>query len=321
MAVIVCKECGMDFDDNSKYCPNCGHEIKEELAEISEEVASDLICKKCGAVLKENQQFCPKCGTEKGYTNNKKCLKCGAIIDPGEKFCSKCGTKAKIDIQSDLMDKTKKIKNINKKKIGLIVGIIAIIVIIGIAASKIIPVLTISVDDLLAEGNYQKAFEKAKKDDAKKDVLLENIIAKYSYEISDGLKDPDSFKLSHVYYDGEDEIVFEVIGKNSYGGNVTNYYDYRYSEDDHEYQLFVYLSSLEEEETSYWDTSSEKLDKILKNVVRSTIVILMKDKDKKVSDEVVDRVNNLFKQNKLRNVELIPQISIIYPEKDKDDSV
>ncbi len=308
------------MNKNVKDSPNSGVELEQNKKIKKNNVTdeqSDLICKKCGTLLKEKQQFCPKCGTEKGYTNNKKCEKCGAIIDPGEKFCSKCGAKAKINIQSDLMNTTQKIKNINKKRLGLIAGGLVIIVILGIISSIAIPKLAVSIDELLAEGNYQQAFEKAKNEKEKKDVLLENIVAKYSYDIADGLKDPDSFKLSHVYYDGESEIVFEVVGKNSYGGNVKNYYDYRYDEDDEEYQLYVYLSSLEDETTYSWDTSSEKVEKLLKNVVRATIIKIMSDSDNKMSDKAIDRINNLFKQNKLRDIELISSVSMIYPEDSK----
>lgn len=303
------KDYSKDDLENEKITETTIDKFKEQ---------SDLICKKCGAKLKDNQQFCSKCGTEKGYTNNKKCDKCGTIINPGEKFCSKCGAKAKINIQSDLMDTTKKIKNVNKKKLGMFAGGIIIIVVIAIIASITIPKLTISVEELLSEGSYQEAYDKAKDDETKKDVLLENIIAKYSYEISDSLKDPDSFKLSHVYYNDEDEIVFEIVGKNSYGGNVTNYYDYRYDKDDNEYQLYVYLSSLEEEKTYSWDSSSEKLEKTLKNLARLSVIELMDDSDAKVSDKAIDRINNLFKQNKLRDIGLIPSVSSIYPEEDSD---
>ncbi len=136
MSVIICKECGQEIEANSKQCPNCGFVIEEVKETIQEVEQSDLICKKCGTLLNENQRFCPKCGTEKGFTNNKKCQNCGEILETGEKFCSKCGAKAKLDFQSDLMDKTKKIQinkivefiKVNTKKI--ILGIIAIIAII-----------------------------------------------------------------------------------------------------------------------------------------------------------------------------------------------
>ena len=282
MALIKCRECGKDISDTSKKCIHCGADV----------------------ILKI------------------KCTECNNEFDNTTNICPFCGKKNTNNISASVKDTKKSLKKFftNNKQKTIIIGSIALAVIIfGIILAKVIPPMLVSVDEYLSEGNYQKAYEKAKTDEAKEKVLLENIIAKYSYEISDGLKDPESFKLSHVYYDGEREIVFEIIGKNSYGGNVTNYYDYRYDKSEKQFARYVYLSSLEDEKTYSWDTSSEKLEKILKNVIRGTVIKLMADDDAKVNDAVIDRVNNLFKQGKLRDVELIPQVSIIYPTTESND--
>lgn len=283
MALIRCRECGKEISDESKKCIHCGADV-----------ILTIKCSECGKEFDHTTNICPYCGKKNAKDLN-------------------------ISLQDAKKSLTKKI-NQNKKKM-VTIGLVGIVFIVGlIALLKIIPPLLVSVEEHLSLGEYEKAYEKAKTEDERKMVLIENIIAKTSYEIHDNLKDPTSFNLSHVYYDGEDEIVFEIIAKNSYGGNVTNYYDYRYDEDDKKYVLYCYLSSLETEKTYSSDDYSERLEKILKNVVRKTVQGILSDSSKKLDDKIVDRINNLFKEGKLRDVELIPQVSTIYPNKNSNNA-
>lgn len=66
------------------------------------------------------------------------------------------------------------------------------------------------------------------------------------------MKEPSSFKLFHFYYNNADEIVFETIDKNNYVCNVTNYYDYKYDNDDKKFSEYIYLNSSEEKELILW---------------------------------------------------------------------
>lgn len=279
MALIKCRECGKEISDSSKKCVHCGSDVILEV----------------------------------------ECSECHQKYDNTTNVCPHCGKKNSSNISAGVNDAKSIIKKFiinHKKKILIICPIVLVVIVASVILANTVPSMLVTVEDYLTDGDYLSAYEKAKDDETKQAILLENIIAKISYEIADGLKDPDSFKLSHVYYDGEDELVFEIIGANSYGGNVTNYYDYRYDEDDEEYTLYVYLSSLEDEEYYSWDSSEEKLEIILKNAIRSTVIDLMEDDSAKVNNQVIDRVNNLFKQNKLRDVELIPYVTTFYPSDD-----
>lgn len=275
MALIKCRECGKEISDETKKCIHCGADV-----------ILTIKCSECGKTFDHTTNICPYCGKKNAKDLNI------SVLDAKKNF-------------------TKKIKE-HKKKVVMI-SAIALLLIIGIIAFlKIVPPLFVSVEEHLARAEYEKAYEKAKKEE-KDMVLLENLIAQISYEISDGLKDPSSFQLSHVYYDGEDELVFEIIGKNSYGGNVTNYYDYRYDEEKNKYTSYCYLSSLEAEKTYSFDSYTERLDKILHNIVRKTVQGILSDPSKKLDDKMVDRINTLFKEKKLRDINLLPQVPSIYP--------
>lgn len=264
----------------------------------------DFVCKKCGTVLKDNQQFCPKCGTEKGLTNNKKCQNCGAVLNPGEKFCPKCGAKSKLDIQSDIIDKTRKI-HVKKKMIVCALILVILLVGIGIFVKTVLPTLTISIDELLAEGKYEEAYKKAKNDEKKK-IEYENLIAFISNDTIEGLKDPSSFKLRDAWYDKSQQIVVLCVnGNNSYGASVTGYWYYTYDEDDNKYELYTSLSSLDEENTYSWDDTSEKIEKLLKNAAREVVKSIIKNDNLKIEKSSINNINNLFEKNLLTDIKLL----------------
>ena len=322
--ITKCPNCDESLSD-SKYNETIKSEKHEEEhhethneESISETKNIGNLCLKCGNELSSSQEFCPKCGTKRGEVNNKVCPNCGNVIAEGEKFCPKCGQKTKFDISETTKNVKENIKTNKKTIIKVLIGVAAVAV-IAVFGFIFIPPMLVTVEEYLQEGNYEKAYAKAKTQEEKDAVLLENIIAVTSYEISEGLKDPTSFKLSHVYFDGDSEIVFEIIAKNSYGGNVTNYYDYRYDKDDKKFTRYLYLWSLEDETTYSWDSYEEKLEKIIKNVVRKTIITIMNNSSFKVDSKVVDRVNKLFKEEKKRDLKLIPEVSEIYPNKSKDE--
>ena len=277
MALIKCRSCGEEISDTSKKCIHCGADIILEVE-----------CSECHKMYDNTTNICPYCG--KKNTSN---------VSAGV---------------NDIKKNIKKLFSKNRKKFVLFGFLALIVLIVAIVLRLVIPPMLITVEDYLETGDYLNAYKKAKNEEERNKVLLENLIAKISYEISESLKDPDSFKLSHVYFNNEDELVFEIIGKNSYGGNVTNYYDYRYDNDEKEYTLYVYLSSLDEENYYSWDSYDEKLEIIIKNAIRETIIELMNNEESKINYETIDRVNNLFKQKKLRDAQLIPYIKSFYPD-------
>ena len=48
-------------------------------------------CPKCEAPLSANTKFCPNCGAE--VKSSSQCAKCGAKLQPNSKFCPDCGQK------------------------------------------------------------------------------------------------------------------------------------------------------------------------------------------------------------------------------------
>ena len=270
---------------------------------LNKTIDNENICHKCNSPLESNQQFCTKCGTQRGAINNKICKKCGNIIGEEEKFCSKCGNKSHLDIQSDILDNKKK-KN---KIITFIIATILITISCTIFCTTILPVLTITTEQLLSEGRYEEAYKKAKKE-IKDDILKENVIAYVSYNASTNLKDPSSFVLREAWYDENTHyIALSSNGKNSYGASVPVYYHYYYNEEKKDYELFAVLSSLNNETISSWDTSSEKLEKLLNNIARNRIKELMTEDSLQLKKDSIDNINNLFEKNLLDNVRLLPE--------------
>jgi TM2 domain-containing membrane protein YozV/RNA polymerase subunit RPABC4/transcription elongation factor Spt4 len=53
MALISCKECGMQISDSATVCPHCGAPV-----------IKDVYCSKCGTKVPENIGTCPNCGNK-----------------------------------------------------------------------------------------------------------------------------------------------------------------------------------------------------------------------------------------------------------------
>lgn len=77
-----CDKCNKTFDDDVKFCPECGNKL-----------LSKDVCPECGAPVDASAKFCPSCGHK--LVREKVCPQCGAHLEGDAKFCSKCG--AKID--------------------------------------------------------------------------------------------------------------------------------------------------------------------------------------------------------------------------------
>ena len=255
------------------------------------------------------------------------CPKCNSEIEFGKKFCGKCGTK--IDIKtSDKIDfvKNKFTKNNIGKKILIILILIVALVSIFIVGTKIYSRLSISVDELVSQERYSDAYKKSKTDEERNNVInamiqkgkfeeaynlskdeniaMINELSYYCNEISEGLKNPTSFSLREVFYDKDNkQIVFYVNGTNSYGGIVGGYWYYTYNSTDEKYTLYTYVSDLDQENTYSWDSSSEKLEKTLKNLARIKIKSIISNDTNKIDTQIIDNINILFKNNTLKNVE------------------
>ncbi len=56
---MICKNCGSELDENSKFCIKCGSAVDEN---NTHDTNYQNTCKSCGSELKENSKFCTNCG-------------------------------------------------------------------------------------------------------------------------------------------------------------------------------------------------------------------------------------------------------------------
>ena len=293
---------------DEKDCPICKEPIREDVEESIEtpvenpveESAQEPIeevveeaqeekpkfCANCGNRLAEEQVFCPACGF--------KTVDIPAPVAPAED----------ISITSNATAGKKK-KNI---MIAVIAG--AAFLCLILICALVFPKVFVSVDDLCARGEYSKAYEKAKGDE-KIAVKAESIAAECSAKTSDSMKNPSSFELRRAYYkeglndDGtpNGQLVLEVLGTNSYGGRVTNYWLYTW-DSVNKWELWDSYSDLSEEEYGKYDTDSEKLEKLYGNIGKLAIKNTVNN-GMELGKEAIKRINNLFKEDKLDGVESI----------------
>lgn len=288
----------MDINDISKEL------IQPEVSsqELNDSNLSNIPkCLNCGAALQEEQEFCHKCGMKKGDVKKILCLKCGAEVNVGQKFCPMCGNKTEIKMENKIDFVKKKFKKHTK-----IICISAVIIVILFVVSKtILPQLLISTSELLAQGDYERAYQKANEVE-KVEILKENLLATLCNEIIDEYKDPSSFELRDAWFDeGGKSIVIRSSGKNSYGGVVSSYNYFIYDEDEDKFSFFCNLSSLVQEEYSRYDTTDELAEKLAYNVARSVVSTIIEKDECKIRKSSISNINNLVKQKKIDEVQLL----------------
>lgn len=329
----ICPFCKMEIQetDNVKVCPaceiphhqECWNENKgcttfgcSEQHHEEQHTNPTTVCVNCGAPLGDGQAFCPKCGTPKAVAPAKTfCSNCGNELQAGQEFCPNCGQKASVPPVSSGIDQYNAgISQANeaqkKKPMKLIIGAVVAAAVIGIGA-LLAPKIFVSVEDLCAQGNYEKAYEKADASE-KMAIRAENAAAVQSAYSADNLKDPHSFELREAYYnegtnsDGETtkQLVLYISGANSYGAKVSSYWLYTWDVEDQEWSYFCSVSSLEEEEYSTYDDDDERLDKLINNLGRISIENTMED-GIKLSKDAIKRINNMFQEDILDEVVLL----------------
>lgn len=275
------------------------------------------VCANCGATLEEGQEFCPKCGTPKKKKNV--CAKCGAELQEGQEFCPKCGQKVGLAVDSNVSSAINQFNagvdkaNAKKKKTPIIIGIVLVILVLAALAFKTVaPKIFINMEGYMEQGNYEKAYEKAKSDDDKLKVKAENAVAVQSAYSADNLKDPSSFSLRDAYYsestndDGKPskQMVLYISGANSYGASVSSYWLYTWSDDKNNWEYFCSVSDLSDEEYSKYDDEDEKLEKLVNNIGRASIKNCMKD-GLKLDKDSIKRINKMFEDDTLDDVDLL----------------
>ena len=63
--MLFCPSCGKMLPFEAKYCPHCGHNLKdsvEQSTQIKKEAAISRICTECKMKIPERALFCPSCG-------------------------------------------------------------------------------------------------------------------------------------------------------------------------------------------------------------------------------------------------------------------
>ena len=341
--VMVCPACSTPHHkgcwDENKGCTTFGCSEQHYVAQGTNPTD---VCKKCGAALGDGQEFCPKCGAPKNAPQALVCSKCGTELMEGQEFCPKCGQKAGFAVDSSVgsaiaqFNETQAKKN--KKKI--LVPIIAIVVVLALIGGgiAIVPKLLIDTEGYIEKGDYEKAYAKAKTDEekqmvadaymakgdyrlaydrapndsSKKMVMLESIAAERSAYSANNLKDPSSFKLRDIYYhetkydSGKDAnfLVLYIQGANSYGANISSYWLYDWDDEKNQFTYFCSVSDLSKEDYSKYDDWEESLQKAIDNSGRTYISNAMSN-GIHFSKDAVQRINNLFEEEKLEDVDPI----------------
>jgi hypothetical protein len=235
------------------------------------------------------------------------CSKCGKPTEESNSFCASCGNAISPVTDSPPTSATATVANIkgklNRKTVIVIIGAVCLVaVVLGII---MIPKLFSSVDDLLAQGDYEKAYATARAE-RKDDIVLENQIAYLSAIIVEHLFDRSSFELRDAWFDrGEQELVLRISGRNRMGGMTSSYYYYTFDNDDKEYKLYVSLSSLENEEARSSHTLAETIEMLLKNSARSTVKTIIEDSSNRVDANIVRNIQRLFNEGLLDSVSLL----------------
>lgn len=334
-----CEVCQKEFDDLLDNCPYCSAKSEKlvdydlpvnSTVEISEtkvveknsttddysESQSRVFCKHCGNEIVVNNDYCSHCGRDIYDEEKRHCTNCGKVLEKKQAFCDKCGQKVTSIVLPKAVSEVK--NKFSKKKI--IIAAIALIVLVGIVITgvKLVPKLFVTYDVYMAEGDYEKAYDKAVEDE-KELVIKENIAAIVSALTKESLKDSSSFILREVYVEENmKDVVLKEQGNNSYGGAVSGYVWYRWNEEDAEFESWGSCYDFEEEEYNSWDDDDDKLDKLADNIVKTYVKNVISEKKLKMESSVVDRINGLNKNGKLGDIKLLDEAKSILGKKDDE---
>lgn len=235
------------------------------------------------------------------------CPECGKEISDQADVCINCGYSMKKARKKSAGKRILKVVRI------VLPILIAVVVLFGVW-KLLLPDLFTSADTFLARGDYQRAYEKTSNEDEKALLLIENQVAVACQDVIDSLKDPTSFSLSEAAYIENSQLLLAVVGRNSYGGSVTNYWVYDY-EKDGAYEYETCLTDFEQEEYYDWEDASEQAEKAEDNLWKAKIQLqLYLGEYDFLPDENLQRINALFAAGKLNDVKLIPVIDPVETE-------
>lgn len=330
----ICSKCGYELAGDLDFCPKCGKR---------RETPSRTFCTSCGAEFDAAFDFCPSCGNGVKSVKKKRvnpviiivpiviALIAVAItlffvirgkqvesislnsdsleLDLIDSFELVCDV-----IPYDAKDKTiiwsSSDESIVKVDNGVITpvaeGYCTITATSANGKTAFCEIkIEIPISRLIMEGDYREAYARAE-DEQKEEIVTENLIAYLCSNAYPSMKDPDSFGLRNAWYDkSEKEIVLQISGSNSYGGTVSQYWYYKYLEG--EYVLYTTMSDFDHESYYSWDDTEDIVEKILENAAKDSAKKIVKNESKKISSTIVDNINQLFENKKLKDVELLPE--------------
>ncbi len=325
--LVRCPKCGKPAGADANLCGNCGYDLKsarraicfccdkKSLPEKSNVIVS---CKRCGHHLKNSESFCPICGTP--VNRNRRCVKCNTELLPEHNFCPVCGRDANASSHGIMLRRrnskgTRKIVLTKKKMI--IAGLLLIIFIFGgFSWKKWIAPMFVPTDKWLAEGNFERAYDKAGEDE-KQDVLIENLIIDLCNREIDYMNDSDSFNIRRGWIDVKNgNLVLLIGGKNSFGGSVINMWVFTYSSEQRKYISVGSYSDLEGEEINPWDDTDDMIEKLADNIGKIIATSTAKAENQ-IKKEIIKNINSLHKRKMLDSIDLLDEVKTIYPRKNE----
>ena len=245
------------------------------------------------------------------------CPECGKEVSDQAEYCIFCG----YNIKKAKKQAGKKQSSASTEKVVRKVLPIVVIVALIVGVWQIfLPDLFMSTDALLERGDYLSAYNKAGSEERKAEIMMENQIAVVCQHVVSSLKDPSSFSLLEAGCMKDYEILLSVSANNSYGSPVTNYWVYDYEENG-AYEYDMSTSDFEEETIYSFDSAEEYLNKLTINDKKAHIQLrLALGEYDFLSEEAVERINNLFAKDKLDDVKLIPYTDPVETEAPEEET-
>lgn len=150
----ICTNCNYQYEENEKFCPNCGNMLIEDdndNREIELDAVNNIACPNCNMVLNGDFAFCPSCGakiSENTQNEQNNILNSiGEVVNDVKNNDFIKSVKQDLDNSESInmvkdrvkytSDKIKNADEVKKNKIKKIVIIAAVIVVLLIIAGNI----------------------------------------------------------------------------------------------------------------------------------------------------------------------------------------
>lgn len=330
--LVRCPRCKATLDIKYSKCPKCEYDIEKARTLIctycDREQATQMVlsgnitqhekkhCTYCGSGIALSDAFCPKCG-KKVINEKRYCSKCGAVIYRGQRFCAKCGN-IQLSLSRFVPDFKQRKNRLGSKRVAILIVLFLILIVdFTFLGKNYVAPMFVTTEQWLEEGNYEKAYNKAKEDE-KQGVLIENLIAYLCKDDIDYMNDDRSFNIRKAWIDiDKGDLVLMIGGNNSFGASVVNLWYYTYQEDEGEYVLYTTIDDLDENDIYLWDDADDIVKKILDNYSKKRIRKTMQEQNI-VDKKYLTNINKLAKSEKISEVELLDDVKSIYPNAKKN---